>query len=134
MLSRAAFWNRGWSHGKEKLEGRPDTSKGSFYANPQFDRPFDDERLIETFPSFCHPNIWPDKEDVPGLEAAFKDLGRLMVDVGVKLSRSIDDFVKQRCPGYEAGKLHRIISQSRVACGRLLHTRAAGAAAPVPSC
>jgi hypothetical protein len=31
----SSFYAFGWSHGKEKLEGRPDYAKGSFYANPQ---------------------------------------------------------------------------------------------------
>lgn len=37
----------GWSHGKEVLEGKPDFSKGSYYNNPVYDRPFDDEELIK---------------------------------------------------------------------------------------
>ncbi|CAN0205739.1 unnamed protein product [Phaeothamnion confervicola] len=48
----------GWSHGKESLEGRPDLSKGSFYANPQYDRPVDDEEVIAAYPTFAHPNMW----------------------------------------------------------------------------
>ena len=27
----------GWSYGREKLGDKPDTSKGSFYANPLYD-------------------------------------------------------------------------------------------------
>jgi len=27
------------SHGKERLEGKPDTAKGSFYFNPVHDKP-----------------------------------------------------------------------------------------------
>ncbi len=33
------MYSFGWSHGKEKLEGKPDTAKGSFYFNPIHDRP-----------------------------------------------------------------------------------------------
>lgn len=29
------------------LEGKPDFSKGSYYNNPVYDRPFDDEELIK---------------------------------------------------------------------------------------
>ena len=29
-----SYWSFGWSHGKEKLQGRPDYSKGSYYNNP----------------------------------------------------------------------------------------------------
>lgn len=39
----ASFYNFGWSHGKEMLEGRPDLSKGSFYANPLVDKPYGDD-------------------------------------------------------------------------------------------
>ena len=30
-----SYWSFGWSHGKEKLQGRPDYSKGSYYNNPK---------------------------------------------------------------------------------------------------
>jgi isopenicillin N synthase-like dioxygenase len=48
----------GWSHGKEHLQGKPDLSKGSFYANPTYDRPVDDAELIEKLPASLTPNIW----------------------------------------------------------------------------
>jgi len=40
------FYSVGWSHGKEKFMGKPDYSKGSFYANPLCDKVVDDEELI----------------------------------------------------------------------------------------
>ena len=51
----------GWSHGKEQLsQGQPDLAKGSYYANPLHDRPFQAEADMEQkYPSFCAPNIWP---------------------------------------------------------------------------
>ena len=61
----SSFWSFGWSHGKEKLQGRPDTSKGSYYNNPTTNTPFsylgEDQRkaIVEEYPSFAHPNIWP---------------------------------------------------------------------------
>ncbi len=76
----ASFYSFGWSHGKEKLQGRPDTHKGSWYANPLRDRPTEDASLIERFPAFYHPNIWP-REDLPELQPAFVDMGRLIVEV-----------------------------------------------------
>jgi len=76
----ASFYSFGWSHGKEKLQGRPDTHKGSWYANPLHDRPTEDASLIERFPAFYHPNIWP-REDLPELQPAFIDMGRLIVEV-----------------------------------------------------
>lgn len=80
----ASFYSFGWSHGKEKLQGRPDVHKGSYYANPLHDRPTADAGLVERFPAFYHPNIWPSAEgDLPELEPAFKAMGRLIVEVGV---------------------------------------------------
>ncbi|XP_070662533.1 uncharacterized protein [Malus domestica] len=47
-------YNCGWSHGKEKLEsGKPDTLKGSFYANPILDSPTTDESLIQRKDKEC---------------------------------------------------------------------------------
>ena len=34
-------------YGKEKLQGKPDVSKGSYYANPQYDEPSTDAELIK---------------------------------------------------------------------------------------
>lgn len=77
----ASFYSFGWSHGKEKLQGKPDTHKGSYYNNPLHDRPTEDAGLVERFPAFYHPNIWPRPEDLPELEPAFKAMGRLIVEV-----------------------------------------------------
>ena len=79
------------SRGKETLGKlkEPDFSKGSFYANPLHDLPFDDEAIIEKYPSFACPNIWP-TEHLPELEGAFKDLGQLVVGVGEALAYHCD--------------------------------------------
>ena len=77
----SAFYSRGWSHGREKLQGRPDHSKGSYYANPLHNSPFDDADIIARFPTFCAPNVWPTKE-LPELEGAFMRAGQLMNSVG----------------------------------------------------
>ncbi|RXI05922.1 hypothetical protein DVH24_017964 [Malus domestica] len=62
LLHLSPRYNFGWSHGKEKLEsGKPDTLKGSFYANPILDSPTTDESLIQRYPSYCGSNIWPNK-------------------------------------------------------------------------
>jgi hypothetical protein len=61
----ASYYQFGWSRGKEKLEGRPDFSKGSFYANPTHDKPSDDPELIAKYPAFYHGNIWPSDADAP---------------------------------------------------------------------
>ena len=43
------FYSFVWSHGREKLQGKPDYAKGSYYANPQYDKPVDDEVLPLSF-------------------------------------------------------------------------------------
>ena len=70
------YYSFGWSHGREKLQGRPDYAKGSYYANPLFNKPFDDPKLIEQYPAFAAPNVWPD--EVPKLEDAFMRTGQLV--------------------------------------------------------
>ncbi|GAB5033508.1 Hypothetical protein NocV09_01400420 [Nannochloropsis oceanica] len=129
-----SFYSFGWSHGKETLQhGRPDWLKGSFYANPLHDNPSTDQDLIDRYPAFLHPNIWPSK-DVPALESAFKDLGKLIVDVGAMVAKQCDVYVGSKCAGYAnngkvekeggkegMGKLERVVRESRVCKGRLLH-------------
>jgi len=119
-VHKESTYSFGWSHGKEQLEGKPDYSKGSYYNNPVFDRPFDDESIIKKHVSFAHPNIWP-KEDLPELEHAFKDLGTLIVQVGVLLSKHCDAYVSKHNPNYASGRLSKVIRESRTAKARLLH-------------
>jgi hypothetical protein len=116
----ASYYSFGWSHGKEKLQGRPDLSKGSFYANPQYDRPVDDENVIAQFPSFVHPNIWP-TDDLPSLEPAFKDLGQMIVSVGLLVAKQCDLYIQSRSSTYKKNLLHSIISESKCCKARILH-------------
>jgi len=131
------FFSFGWSHGREKLQGKPDYAKGSYYANPQYDRPVDDEALIKQFAPFIHPNVWP-TEDLPLLEPGFKALGQLVVEVGALVGKQCDAYVKSKCSGYEDFKLFEIISTSKCCKARLLHyfskdsVGGAKAAAPAP--
>jgi hypothetical protein len=56
-----AYYSFGWSHGKENLQGKPDFSKGSYYNNPETnDVTNGNQELIDKFPAFYHPNIWPE--------------------------------------------------------------------------
>lgn len=116
----ATYYSFGWSHGKEILEGKPDWSKGSFYANPQYDRPNTDEALIKAFPSYCSPNVWPE-DTLPELRPCFKAIGTLIVEVGLLLAKHCDMYVSSKSKGYEFGRLNRIIGTSLTAKGRLLH-------------
>lgn len=87
----ASNYNVGWSHGKESLKpGVPDTAKGSFYANPLQDTPTDvDPATSAQYPSYYSPNIWP-TDELPQLEAAFTQLGQLIIEVGIQLMRHCD--------------------------------------------
>eukprot|EP00128_Syssomonas_multiformis_P017561 Colp12_sorted_trinity150504_noHs@30867 len=118
-VHQESAYSFGWSHGKEKLNGKPDSAKGSFYANPQYDNPTNDPELVKKYPSFCHPNIWP-KEDLPDLEYAFKELGQLIVGVGELLSAQCDKHVKKTSKAYGENRLRDIIHSSRVCKARLL--------------
>lgn len=115
-----SHYNFGWSHGKETLAGKPDYAKGSYYANPLYDQPFTDEKLLKEFPSFCAPNLWP-TEALPELEPAFKNLGKLICETGFLVARHCDDYVKTVNPSYTPNRLFNIISNSRTAKARLLH-------------
>ncbi|RLN61052.1 hypothetical protein BBJ29_004325 [Phytophthora kernoviae] len=115
-----AFYSLGWSHGKENLQGKPDYAKGSYYNNPETnDLAKGDQQLIDKYPSFYHPNIWP--QELPELEKAFMKLGQLIVDTGILVAHQCDKFVESQCSGYERGKLHRIISTGKCSKARLLH-------------
>lgn len=110
----------GWSHGKEKLQGKPDISKGSYYANPQYDKPIDDEKIIKSHSPFVHPNIWP-TDDLPELEIAFKELGQLIVSVGILVAKQCDAYIKSQCSTYKDMKLTEIVESSKCCKARLLH-------------
>ncbi|XXG56065.1 hypothetical protein AAC387_Pa03g3578 [Persea americana] len=116
--SRYSF---GWSHGKEKLEsGKFDMLKGSFFANPILDMPTTDASLIQRYPSYCRPNIWP-SNDLPELEAAFKSLGKLLLDVGLMLAYHCDRYVNKGAPLSNSKGLVQILTHSRCHKGRLLY-------------
>lgn len=116
-----SLWSFGWSCGKEKLQGRPDYSKGSWYANPIENDPFNsDPEIVDTWPSFAHPNIWP-TEHLPELEKAFMDLGTTIYDTGKLLAAHCDLFVQSHSRSFEQGRIHRTIRQSRITKGRFLH-------------
>jgi hypothetical protein len=59
--------------------------QGSFYANPCQDTYSIDPELVAKYPSYYRPNVWP-RQHLPALEGAFKDLGQLVVRVGLLLA------------------------------------------------
>ncbi|GLT28986.1 hypothetical protein SLA2020_038820 [Shorea laevis] len=114
-------YNFGWSHGKEKLEsGKPDVLKGSYYANPILDVPTTDSFLIQRYPSYCGTNIWPHTA-LPELEAAFKALGKLILEVGLLLAYHCDQYVSRAMNMHKHEGLEQILFRSRCHKGRLLY-------------
>ena len=64
--------------------------QGSYYANPLDDDPArGDATLMQQHPAYFRPNIWP-SQDLPGLEQAFKELGKLIMEVGLLLTTHCD--------------------------------------------
>jgi isopenicillin N synthase-like dioxygenase len=91
----ASSFSFGWSHGKEKLGGKPDAAKGSFYFNPILDEPDAVRNELTQDPSlapFLHANIWPSGIDAPNFEHDIKILSRLMVETGGILAPHVDAF------------------------------------------
>lgn len=112
----------GWSHGKEIMNGKPDTLKGSYYANPIVDVPQVSEELKQQFPEYYGPNIWPavDEKGVEEFEAAFKDLGLFIFQVGCQLAKACQSFASQH-PSDRSTTLESLISTSQTTKARLLH-------------
>jgi len=119
-VHKASTYSFGWSHGKEFMsEGKPDFSKGSYYNNPIYDKPIEDEELVKRYPSAYHPNIWP--EDLPELRDSFRNTGKLVVDTGLLLAKHIDKYVHSLLPSYPKDRLYNIIRDSKCCKARLLH-------------
>jgi isopenicillin N synthase-like dioxygenase len=114
------LYQTGWSLGREKFQGKPDLAKGSFYANPIFDDPADgNDAMREKYPWAAWNNVWP--EEVPALEAAFKDVGRLVYETAKPIVEQCDLLIDAK-HGNGSGRLFDItFNKSRLALGRLLH-------------
>ncbi|KAJ7102337.1 Clavaminate synthase-like protein [Mycena belliarum] len=117
-VSRYSF---GWSHGKEIMNGKPDLLKGSYYANPvensqSLNVPLD---VQKSYPEYYNKNIWP-TSDEPGFEAAFKDLGKFVFQVGCELAVACQPFVGSHLND-TAVSLPQLISTSNTIKARLLH-------------
>jgi len=116
--SRYSF---GWSHGKEIMNGKPDTLKGSYYANPVIDAPSVHRTLQKTYPEYYGVNIWPkDEKGIEGFESAFKDLGSFVFDVGVNLAAACQPFASPYLTDASLS-LSNLIRSSQTNKARLLH-------------
>ncbi|RKP09264.1 hypothetical protein THASP1DRAFT_14514, partial [Thamnocephalis sphaerospora] len=114
-----AQYSVGWSHGKEKMNDKLDTEKGSFYANPLVDQPGAQvsEELRQQYPMYYRDNVWPTEAECPGFEQHFKALGGLISGVGYLLARHCDAYV----PGYTPDLISSALQSSDTTKARLLH-------------
>ncbi|KAH9486673.1 hypothetical protein JR316_0000738 [Psilocybe cubensis] len=112
----------GWSHGKEIMNGLPDTLKGSFYANPIVEDATvaPEERAL--FPEYYGKNIWPkpDEKGVENFETAFKDLSKLIFNVGCQLAVACQPFASSKLLDSTIS-LPDLIKNSQTTKARLLH-------------
>lgn len=123
-------YNFGWSHGREALsDGRLDTAKGSFYANPLRDgegeRPPSAESVC-AFPTVARANVWPETA-LPALRPAFVELGTLLAGVGQRVAAACDAVAARARRPSEEGEggappsLAALIASGDAAKGRLLY-------------
>lgn len=129
-----SLYSCGWSHGREVFNGQPDMNKGSYYGNPLRDEPVGFEGQQARYLSLCGSNKWP-REHLPDLEFAFKELGRLIIEVSLLVAAHLDIYLeKHRVAdvstagahkgdnnGATRGILRRTITESPNPKGRLLH-------------
>ncbi|CAK9780178.1 Clavaminate synthase-like protein [Cutaneotrichosporon oleaginosum] len=111
LESPETTYSFGWSHGKEVMNGRPDTAKGSFYANPLTDRACVSAPKRARYPEYFADNIWPDA----AFAAAFKALGALVAHVGIALADACD------ATGLAPRPIAPLIKASQCHKARLLH-------------
>ena len=109
----------GWSHGKEIFKGKPDLKKCSFYANPQYDLPYDNPELIEKYPYICRQNVWP--ESLPQFKPEFQRTCDIIINIGHLLIERIDSYIKSVNPQYPDHRVFNLIKESRTHKSRLLH-------------
>jgi len=121
-VDEASKYSFGWSHGKEIMNGKPDTMKGSYYANPIVDDPNVSEDLKHQFPEYYGKNIWParDEKGVEEFEDAFKDLGRFIFKVGCELAAACQTFASPHLAD-QSISLASLLSTSQTTKARLLH-------------
>lgn len=67
------------------------------------------------------PNVWPSEDVLPGFEARFEELCRLIVDVAGLVARSCDRYGVAKLDGYRPGTLEEIVRTSVSTKARLLH-------------
>jgi len=103
------------------MNGKPDTLKGSYYANPMVDSPTVSDTLKKLYPEYYGNNIWPKNEPaIKDFENAFKGLGQFVFDVGVKLAGACQPFASAYLTD-ASFSLADLIASSQTTKARLLH-------------
>jgi isopenicillin N synthase-like dioxygenase len=117
-----SLYNAGWSHGKEKLKAdMPDWNKASFYFNPLVDIPGTAQDR-QQYPYSYPCNRWPSSFSMPILEPTAKQLGTLMNNVALLLSKHIDDYAHSVHPSsYPPTTLYDSLKDTEKVKGRLLY-------------
>lgn len=115
----ASKFSFGWSHGKEIMNGKPDTLKGSFYANPILDEPSTTPEQNLEFPEYYSHNVWPREDSLKDFEEAFKSLGSFIFRVGRQLANACQPFAASYLTN-QAISLPDLISPNTTKA-RLLH-------------
>ncbi|OCH96691.1 Clavaminate synthase-like protein [Obba rivulosa] len=130
----ASRYSFGWSHGKEIMNGKPDTLKGSYYANPVVDSPKVSPAEREAYPEYYGENIWPssDIEAISGFEQAFKELGRFVFKVGGELAVACQPFASSHLTDSSLS-LAGLIRSSQTVKARLLHYFPPSPDSPLPT-
>ncbi|KAK3070646.1 hypothetical protein LTR53_010099 [Teratosphaeriaceae sp. CCFEE 6253] len=119
-----AKYDVGWACGKETLaDGRYDTFKGSYYAQPIHNEELEAKarRLYPDCVEMTSPNVWPDENVLPGFQLVFEQLCHLIVETAALVARSCDRYGVAKLDGYTAGTLENIVRTSVSTKARLLH-------------
>ncbi|KAJ6626840.1 Clavaminate synthase-like protein [Mycena sp. CBHHK59/15] len=111
----------GRNFSKEIMNGKPDTLKGSYYANPVMDDPDVSAALRDAYPEYYSKNIWPKEEaGVEDFETSFKDLGGFIFKVGCELAAACQPFALSHLNDASLS-LPQLIGTSKTVKARLLH-------------
>ncbi|KAM0751902.1 Clavaminate synthase-like protein [Meredithblackwellia eburnea MCA 4105] len=117
----------GWSLGKEIMNGKPDTLKGSYYNNVLASvSSASSIDAVKTAPPALDDerNIWPSEKDhktVNGYKEAFLELCGLMLFVGGLVARACDKVTSDAGGLANSKSVEKLILESKNSKARLLH-------------
>lgn len=115
-------YSSGWSRGREIFKGKPDRTKGSWYAHALEDAPAENDPSAHRFPIITGANVWPGALLGASFEISFKSLGRALYDLAAHVLRNADAVIARADPKAPPSVLLRAThTRSRLHVGRLLH-------------